>query len=211
MRKITTYCGFVAIVGRTNVGKSTLFNQLLGHKVSITSCKPQTTRLPIRGIHTKWPYQAIYIDTPGVHIKGNRLGNRLINRVMNRIAITSIREVALILFVVEGTNWTRDDQIVLNRLRDVNSRVILVINKIDQISCKKTLLPHIKFLNQQMPFHEIVPICAENGININNLADIVRKVLPVNEHHFLEDHITDHSQRFIASEIIREKIMRFFW
>lgn len=200
-----TYCGFVAIVGRPNVGKSTLLNELLGQKISITSRKPQTTRHRIMGIHTEGPYQAIYVDTPGLHIEEKRA----INRLMNRAATSSIGDVELIIFVVEGTNWTADDEMVLNKLRNLKTPVILAINKIDNVTEKEQLLPHIAFLSAQKEFLDIVPISAEKSINVDKIADIVRKHLPESIHHFPEDYITDRSQRFMASEIIREKLMRF--
>lgn len=205
MSEEKTYCGFIAIVGRPNVGKSTLLNQLLGQKVSITSRKPQTTRHRIMGIHTEGPYQAIYVDTPGLHIEEKRA----INRLMNRAASSSIGDVELVIFVVEGTNWTADDEMVVNKLRDLKSPVILAINKIDNVTDKTKLLPHIAFLSQQMNFLDVVPIAAEKGTNLDTIASIVRKRLPEAEHHFPEEYITDRSQRFMASEIIREKLMRF--
>lgn len=205
MSEQTTYCGFVAIVGRTNVGKSTLLNQLLGQKVSITSRKPQTTRHRIMGIHTEGTYQAIYVDTPGLHMEQKRA----INRLMNRAASSSIGDVELVIFVVESAHWTPDDEMVVHKLRDVSCPVVLAINKVDNIADKKKLLPYMQFLSQQMSFHDIVPICAESGMNVDTLAGIVRKALLEAEHHFPEDYITDRSQRFMASEIIREKLMRF--
>ncbi|AUG99904.1 GTPase Era [Pectobacteriaceae bacterium CE70] len=205
MSEEQTYCGFVAIVGRPNVGKSTLLNQLLGQKVSITSRKPQTTRHRIMGIHTEGPYQAIYVDTPGLHIEEKRA----INRLMNRAASSSIGDVELIIFVVEGTHWTDDDEMVINKLRDQKNPVVLAINKVDNVTDKTKLLPHIQMLSQKMDFLDVVPISAEKGTNVQNIASVVRKHLPVAEHHFPEDYITDRSQRFMASEIIREKLMRF--
>ncbi|GAA3906677.1 MULTISPECIES: GTPase Era [Gibbsiella] len=199
------YCGFIAIVGRPNVGKSTLLNQLLGQKVSITSRKPQTTRHRIMGIDTDGPYQAIYVDTPGLHIEEKRA----INRLMNRAASSSIGDVELVIFVVEGTNWTDDDDMVLNKLRSLKCPVLLAINKVDNVTDKGKLLPHIAFLSQQMNFLDVVPISAEKGMNVDTIAAIVRKQLPEAEHHFPDDYITDRSQRFMASEIIREKLMRF--
>lgn len=205
MSEQSTYCGFVAIVGKPNVGKSTLLNQLLGQKVSITSRKPQTTRHCIMGIHTEGPYQTIYVDTPGLHIEGKRA----IDRLMNRAASSSIGDVELVIFVVEGTHWAPNDEMVVNKLRAVGCPVVLAINKVDNVANKEKLLPHMQFLSQQISFHGIVPICAENGMNVDTLAGIVRKVLPEAVHHFPEDYITDRSQRFMASEIIREKLMRF--
>ncbi|KAA8995525.1 GTPase Era [Affinibrenneria salicis] len=205
MSEQQTYCGFIAIVGRPNVGKSTLLNNLLGQKVSITSRKPQTTRHRIMGIHTEGAHQAIYVDTPGLHIEEKRA----INRLMNRAASSSIGDVELIIFVVEGTHWTPDDEMVLNKLRDQKRPVLLAINKVDNVTDKGKLLPHIQFLSQQMEFLDVVPISAEKGMNVDAIANIVHKRLPQAEHHFPEDYITDRSQRFMASEIIREKLMRF--
>ncbi len=200
-----TYCGFIALVGRPNVGKSTLLNQLLGQKISITSRKPQTTRHRITGIHTDGPYQAIYVDTPGLHSEEKKA----INRLMNRTASGSINDVDLVIFVVEGTRWTNDDLMVLNKLRAAQSSILLVINKVDKISDKSTLLPHIDFLSQQMNFIDIVPAAAETGINIDKINSIVKTHLPEATHHFPEDYVTDRSQRFMAAEIVREKLMRF--
>ncbi|WP_291968772.1 GTPase Era [Candidatus Symbiopectobacterium sp.] len=205
MSEEQTYCGFVAIFGRPNVGKSTLLNELLGQKVSITSRKPQTTRHRIMGIHTEGPYQAIYVDTPGLHIEEKRA----INRLMNRAASSSIGDVELIIFVVEGTHWTDDDEMVVGKLRDQKRPVLLAINKIDNVTDKTKLLPHIQFLSEKMNFLDVVPLSAEKGTNVDTIASIVRKHLPVAEHHFPEDYITDRSQRFMAAEIIREKLMRF--
>ena len=205
MSEQTTHCGFIAIVGRPNVGKSTLLNQLLGQKISITSRKPQTTRHRIMGIHTEGEYQAIYVDTPGLHMEEKRA----INRLMNRAASSSIGDVEMVIFVVEGTKWTADDEMVLNKLKDGRVPVLLAINKVDNLTDKSILLPHLQFLGQQMNFMDVVPISAEKGDNVDTIASIVRKRLPEAEHHFPEDYITDRSQRFMASEIIREKLMRF--
>ncbi|MBT0730030.1 GTPase Era [Rosenbergiella nectarea] len=205
MSEQVTHCGFIAIVGRPNVGKSTLLNQLLGQKVSITSRKPQTTRHRIMGIDTQGAYQAIYVDTPGLHIEEKRA----INRLMNRAASSSIGDVELIVFVVEGTRWTEDDEMVLNKLKSVKVPVILAINKIDNIQDKTILLPHIQQISQKMNFADVVPLCAETGQNVDAIARIVHNTLPEADHHFPEDYVTDRSQRFMASEIIREKLMRF--
>lgn len=205
MSELQSHCGFVAIVGRPNVGKSTLLNQLLGQKISITSRKPQTTRHRIMGIHTEDNYQIIYVDTPGLHIEEKRA----INRLMNRAASSSIGDVELVIFVVEGTNWTADDEMVVNKLSSLRCPVILAINKIDNVTDKTILLPHIGLISQKMNFLDVVPISAEKGMGVDTIAKIVKKHIPEATHHFPEDYITDRSQRFMASEIIREKLMRF--
>ena len=205
MTKTTQHCGFVAIVGRPNVGKSTLLNQLLGQKVSITSRKAQTTRHRIVGIDTQDNDQVIYIDTPGLHIEEKRA----INRLMNRAASSSIGDVELVIFVVEGTHWNDDDEMVANKLKDCKCPVLLVINKIDNVIDKTQLLPHIQEISQKVNFLDVVPISAEKGDGVDIIKKIVKTHLPEGEHHFPEDYITDRSQRFMASEIIREKLMRF--
>ena len=134
---------------------------------------------------------------------------RAINRLMNKAASSSIGDVELVIFVVEGTRWTQDDEMVLNKLRDARAPVILAVNKVDNVQEKADLLPHLQFLASQMNFLDIVPISAETGTNVDTIASIVRKHLPEAIHHFPEDYITDRSQRFMASEIIREKLMRF--
>ncbi|KOE69576.1 GTPase Era [Aggregatibacter actinomycetemcomitans serotype f str. D18P1] len=200
-----TYCGFIAIVGRPNVGKSTLLNKILGQKISITSRKAQTTRHRIVGIKTEGAYQEIYVDTPGLHIEEKRA----INRLMNRAARSAISDVELVIFVVDGTHWNDDDEMVLNKLRKTKAPVVLAINKIDNIKNKDDLLPFITEISSKFNFADVVPISAEKGNNINVLEQIVRKSLRPGIHHFPEDYVTDRSQRFMASEIIREKLMRF--
>ncbi|NBI12894.1 GTPase Era [[Haemophilus] felis] len=201
----TTYCGFIAIVGRPNVGKSTLLNKILGQKISITSRKAQTTRHRIVGIHTEGAYQAVYVDTPGLHIEEKRA----INRLMNRAASSAIGDVDLIIFVVDGTHWNDDDEMVLNKLRAAKSPVVLAINKVDNIKNKEDLLPFITEISAKFEFAQIVPISAEKRKNVDELEKIVRGSLREGLHHFPEEYVSDRSQRFMASEIIREKLMRF--
>jgi GTP-binding protein Era len=200
-----TYCGFVAIVGRPNVGKSTLLNKLLGQKVSITSRKPQTTRHRILGIDTQGAYQTIFVDTPGLHIEEKRA----INRLMNRAATSSLGDVEMVVFVVDGTQWTADDDMVLNKLRYMQCPVVLAVNKVDVIKDKEILLPHLQMLAQKGNFAEILPISAEKGTNVEKIRDMAKRLLPEGQHYFPDDYITDRSSRFMASEIIREKLMRF--
>jgi len=199
------HCGLIAIVGRPNVGKSTLLNALLGQKVSITSRKPQTTRHRILGILTEGNHQAILLDTPGLHAEEKRA----INRLMNRAASSSIAEVELVMFLVEGTNWTADDELVLQKIKNANVPCVLVINKIDNVQDKELLLPHLQKLSAMYDFKEVLPISASKGDNVDKIQKLCFASLPVCEFWFPEDYITDRSSRFMASEIIREKLMRF--
>ena len=200
-----TYAGLIAIVGRPNVGKSTLLNALLGQKISITSKKPQTTRHRILGILTEENRQAILVDTPGLHTEEKRA----INRLMNRAASSSIAEVELIMFLVEGTHWTQDDELVLTKVKQSGTPCILVVNKTDNISDKDELLPHLKKLGEMHEFIEIVPISASKGHGVDTIRQLCLTTLPEGTFWFPEDHITDRSSRFMASEIIREKLIRF--
>ena len=202
-----TYCGMVAIVGRPNVGKSTLLNKLLGQKISITSKKPQTTRHRIMGIHTVGPSQIVFIDTPGLHIEEKRA----INRLMNRAAASSLADVAMVIFVVDGMTWTADDEMVLQKLQHRNDdrKIILAINKVDNIKDKESLFPYLGELAKKFDFDEILPISASKGTNVQRILDMARESLPEAPFYFPEDYVTDRSQRFMASEIVREKLMRF--
>jgi GTP-binding protein Era len=200
-----TYCGMVAVVGRPNVGKSTLINQLLGQKVSITSRKPQTTRHRILGIDSEEQYQTIFVDTPGLHLEEKRA----INRLMNRAAKSSLTDVHLILFLIEGTFWTDDDDHVLENIKGSNVPCWLIINKTDQVKERDILLPHMQWLQEKYSFEKIIPISAKQGRNVDVLKQEVQQTLPESEFYFPEDYITDRSSRFMASEIIREKLMRY--
>ncbi len=200
-----THCGFIAIVGRPNVGKSTLLNRLVGQKLSITSRKPQTTRHRIMGVDTRDGYQAVYVDTPGLHIEEKRA----INRLMNRAATSSLTDVNLVLFLVDGTRWTEDDEMVLNKLRKSELPTVLLVNKVDNVREKAELFPHLKDLSDKMDFIDVVPVSAKHGTNIDVVEKLVRQYLPESDYFFPEEYVTDRSQRFMASEIIREKLMRF--
>lgn len=200
-----THCGFVAIVGRPNVGKSTLLNKILGQKVSITSRKPQTTRHRIVGIDTENGFQTIYVDTPGLH----KEEKRAINRLMNRAAESSIGDVELIFFVVDCARWNEDDDLVLEKIKKTNIPTILVVNKIDSIDRRNELLPVMKDLAGKMNFKDVIPVSAKQGSNVETLKELARESLPKGEFCFPEDYITDRSSRFMASEVIREKLMRF--
>lgn len=197
-------CGYVAIVGRPNVGKSTLLNHILGQKLSITSRKPQTTRHTLLGIKTEGDSQTIYVDTPGLH----KNEQRAINRYMNRSASSVINDVDVIIFIADKMQWTDEDDLVLDRLKYVKCPVILAVNKVDQVTEKAKLLPHLESIAAKREFAEVIPISALQGHNIEELEGVVAKYLPNGEHFFPEDQITDRSERFLAAELVREKIMR---
>lgn len=197
-------CGYVAIVGRPNVGKSTLLNHLLGHKLSITSRKPQTTRHRILGIVTTESAQTIYVDTPGIHGEERKA----INRYMNRAASSALKDVDLVLFVVDGLKWTPDDELVLSKLKSSLAPVILVINKVDTLEKKDVLLPRIGELSSLHDFSEVIPVSALRDHNLDRLQALVAERLPQSPPYFRDDQITDRSSRFLAAECVREKIMR---
>ena len=197
-------CGYIAIVGRPNVGKSTLLNHILGMKLSITSRKPQTTRHQILGFKTTESVQAIYVDTPGIH---QRRGTA-INKYMNRAATSVLNDVDIILFVVQAKKWTDEDQAIIEKLKSVSCPVVLVVNKMDKLEDKKQLLPLIEELSSHHDFTEIIPVSALNGNNVDILEQKVAHLLPENEHFYPDDQVTDRSMRFLASEIIREKLIR---
>lgn len=198
------HSGYIAIVGRPNVGKSTLLNNILGMKLSITSRKPQTTRHQILGVKTTDDIQAIYVDTPGIH---QRRGTA-INKYMNRAATSVLNDVDVILFVVQVKQWTEEDQAIVEKLASVECPVLLVLNKMDKLTSKKELLPLISELSSHYDFTEIVPVSAMNGMNVDALEKKVLALLPENDHFFADDQVTDRSMRFLASEIIREKLIR---
>jgi GTP-binding protein Era len=197
-------CGFVAIIGRPNVGKSTLLNHILGMKLSITSRKPQTTRHQILGVKTADNTQTIYVDTPGIH---QRRGSA-INKYMNRAATSVLNDVDVILFVVQANKWTEEDQAIVERFKKVSCPILLVVNKIDTLSSKKELLPIIEELSTHYDYAEILPVSALSGINVEMLEQKIAPLLPENEYIYPEDQVTDRSMRFLASEIIREKLIR---
>jgi len=197
-------CGYVALVGRPNVGKSTLMNHLIGQKISITSSKPQTTRHRIIGIKTEADYQAVFVDTPGLHLNAKKA----VNRYMNRTAKSTLADVDLIIFVVEASRWTEDDENVLRQLRAAAVPVVLAVNKIDHIKDKAELLPLLQGLAKKMDFAAMVPVSALRRGNLEELDKVVASHLPENEPFYAEDQITDRSERFLAAEIVREKLMR---
>ena len=197
-------CGHVAIVGRPNVGKSTLLNHLVGQKLSITSRKPQTTRHQILGIKTTESAQLLFVDTPGIH----RESDRALNRAMKRAA-TSVRSgVDVIVMVVERSAWTDEDERVLTHCAQASAPVLLVINKIDLQDDINELLPHLETLSQREVFEELIPIAALRDKNLPLLEEQIVDRLPQGDFLFSEDEVTDRSVRFLVAEIVREKITR---
>ena len=193
--------GFVSISGRTNVGKSTLINSLIEKKIAITSRKPQTTRNRILGISTNQKSQIVYLDTPGVHAGYKRA----LNKYMNKLAKHCYEEVDLVVFVVDRFKWLKEENDTLNNLKELNKPIILAINKIDRLENKEELLPFIKDIQQKFNFLAVVPISALRKNNLENLTDEIEKELPDGPFHFPEDSVTEFSENFFISEIIREK------
>ena len=196
-------CGFVSIVGRPNVGKSTLVNSILRNNISIVTRKPQTTRNRILGIYTMPEYQAIFIDTPGIHINEKKA----INRVMNKTAINAIMDTNLNLFVCDSSYWSEEDEVVLNQLKNARSPSILLLNKIDLIHPKDRLLELISTLSNKHEFSEVIPIMAKNRDSLKSLLSIIPKYLPNSPQLYESEMITDRSRIFITSEKIREKLI----
>lgn len=201
---MTTRCGYIAVMGRPNVGKSTLINRLIGQKLNITSRKPQTTRHNLLGIMTEGNIQAVFVDTPGLH----KEQKKAINRFMNRSAESVIDGVDSILFVVDAGQWTEADQHALNKVKRGDCPVYLVINKIDKLEDKKQLLPYITELQEKHNFAAIFPVSALNGATLESLQNVVYQALPENPFIFDEDQLTDKTERFLVAEIVREKLMR---
>jgi len=197
-------CGFVAIVGRPNVGKSTLLNRLLGQKLSITSRKPQTTRHQILGINTRADAQIIYVDTPGLH----RKSKNALNKLMNDTARQAMSDVDTVIFVIEAGQWTDEDELVLKQLQHANCPIILAVNKVDQLKDKAKLLPYLQSVSEKRHFDAILPISAKTGINVRDLEEEACQYLPNNPLFYPEDQLTDRSVRFIMAEFVREKLFR---
>ncbi|MGI9200600.1 MAG: GTPase Era [Woeseiaceae bacterium] len=197
-----TQCGFVAVVGRPNVGKSTLINAIMGRKISIVTNKPQTTRHRILAVHTDADIQIVFVDTPGIH----RKANRAMNRLMNRTAANALADADLILFVSEATRWTEEDDDVLQRLKSVQAPVIALLNKVDRVHPKEKLLEALASLSARHEFAEIFPISALKKDNLRELMTAIPAYLPESPPLFPEEMHTDRSKEFLAAEVIREKL-----
>jgi len=201
---VSERCGYVAIVGRPNVGKSTLLNYILGQKLSITSRKPQTTQHTLLGIKTREGVQTVYVDTPGIH--GD--AKKAINRYMNRNAKSVLRDVDVVVFVTDRTEWQGDDEITAQAVALSKAPLIVVINKVDLLKDKSVLLPQLQMLQARFPDAEIVPVSATHGDNLKALEALIEAKLPAGPFMFPDDQVTDRSERFLVAEIIREKIVR---
>ncbi|KZZ47021.1 GTPase Era [Thalassolituus sp. HI0120] len=199
-----TRTGFVAIVGRPNVGKSTLLNRILGQKLSITSRKPQTTRHQILGIKTENGSQVVYVDTPGIH----KNHDKAINRYMNKAATTAVKDVDLIVMLIDRMRWTDEDEMVLQAIKQQRAPAVLVVNKVDFVKEKDELLPYLQELSSRHNFDQIIPVSAKTGHNVERLESLIESYLPESQYFYPEDQITDRSSRFLAAELVREKIMR---
>ncbi|MFY7697938.1 MAG: GTPase Era [Legionella sp.] len=201
---MTSYCGYIALIGRPNVGKSTLLNRILQQKLSITSRKPQTTRHSILGIQTEGDYQTVYVDTPGIH-QGSK---KIMNRMMNKTAMRVLRDVDAIAFIIDGLHWKDEDEYVLSLIKQVNCPCFLVVNKVDKIEEKDRLLPWLSNLSLRHNFTAIIPLSARTGDQVDRLQASLRKILPDGPHLFEHDQFTDRSIKFLCAELVREKIFR---
>ncbi|MDI9818548.1 MULTISPECIES: GTPase Era [unclassified Legionella] len=201
---MTTYCGYIALIGRPNVGKSTLLNRILHQKLSITSRKPQTTRHSLLGIQTIEDYQYVYVDTPGIH-QGSK---KVMNRMMNKTAKSVLRDVDVIVFLVDGTYWTDEDEYILRLIKNADVPCILAVNKVDKVADKSVLLPQLEQLSQLHDFSAIIPLSAKTGVQVENLEQHLKTYLPEGPHLFAEDQFTDRPIRFLCAELLREKIFR---
>jgi len=198
-----TRCGYVALIGRPNVGKSTLLNRFLGQKLSIVTAKPQTTRQQIAGIKTTAEGQVVFLDTPGIHLAAKRA----LNRYMNRIARAALNSVDIVLFLIEAERWTKQDEHVARALEEVAVPIILVVNKVDQVADKTRLLTFLQDKVQHKPFAHVVLISARQGKGVADLEALVMQHLPFSKPMYDEDQFTDRSERFLAGELIREQLM----
>lgn len=196
-------CGFVAVIGRPNVGKSTLINAIVGSKVSIVTPKPQTTRHRIVAVHTQENSQILFIDTPGLHHNATKA----MNRMMNRTATSALSDADLILFLCEANRWTREDEAALKRVVDCGVPAIAVLNKIDKVHPREVLLQTIAEMSDRADFREVVPLSAKNGHNLDRLLSLIPEFLPQSVPLFPEDMRTDRSEHFHTTELIREKLM----
>jgi len=196
--------GYAVLLGRPNVGKSTLLNRLLGQKLAITSHKPQTTRHRIVGIRSQDDGQIVFVDTPGIHDRGDKA----MNFYLNRTSHSALQDVDVVLFLVQALAWTEEDERVLAAIARSKIPCIAVVNKVDLVKNKEELLPYIQEMSGRHPFLEVVPVSARDGDNAEVLAADVLKRLPEGEPIYPEDQVSDRSERFFAAELLREQLIR---
>lgn len=199
---MTQRCGYIAVVGRPNVGKSTLMNRLIGVRLSIATHKPQTTRHQILGVVTRGEDQMVFVDTPGYHL-GEK---RAINRYMNRAALGSLSDVDVAVFVVQAMRWSDEDQALLDRLIQRDLPIVAVVNKVDVVDDKESLLPFLQALSERHDFAALVPLSARKGQGVDQLEKELKAFLPEQPHIFEDDDFTDRNMRFLAAERIREQL-----
>lgn len=195
-------CGFVAVVGRPNVGKSTLINAIMGHKVSIVTPKPQTTRHRILAVASRENCQIVFVDTPGIH----RNSGKAMNRMMNRTAANALHDADVILFMSEAGRWTDEDQDVMGRIKSASAPVIALLNKIDKVHPREALLQALAETAERHDFTEVLPISARKKVNLDRLMEVLPQFLPESVALFTDDMLTDRSESFHAAEIVREKL-----
>ncbi len=201
----TFRAGFVAVVGRPNVGKSTLINAIMGSKISIVSRRPQTTRHRILAVQTTKTHQIIFVDTPGLH----RNAGKVMNRMMNKTAVNALLDADLVVFMCEANRWTHEDQYALDRLHDIKSPAIAVLNKVDKVHPREEALIAIAEMTERYTFEDVVPMSAKRNENVDRFLELIPKYLPESELLFPADTITDRSELFRTAELIREKLTRY--
>jgi GTP-binding protein Era len=197
-------CGYVALIGRPNVGKSTLMNQILGQKIIITSRKPQTTRHRILGINTTEAGQVIYMDTPGMH----QVEKKALNRYLNKTADTTLLGVDVVVWLIDGLSWHQYDEVIFKKIERAGLPVILAVNKVDKVKDKDAILAFFAEAQKRFSFEEMIPISALKNTNLDKLESLLINLLPESELIYPEDQITDRPERFLAAEIVREKLTR---
>ena len=200
--------GFVTLLGRPNIGKSTLLNRLVGKKISITSHRPQTTRHRLLGIHNDEHRQIVFVDTPGIHSVDKKAQRKRINQVINKTAVNSLEGVDLAVFMLGADGWTEKDEVPLRAIQSSNVPVIVVLNKLDKLDSKNDVLPAIAAINEKIDCLGVVPVSALKGDNVEHLLDVITDQLPIERAGFDKDQITDRSMQFLVTELVREQLFR---
>ncbi len=200
--------GFVTLLGRPNIGKSTLLNRLVGKKISITSHRPQTTRHRLLGIRNDKDRQIVFVDTPGMHAVDKKAQRKRINQVINKTAINSLEGVDLVVFMIGADGWREKDDVPYRAIKEAKIPVIVVLNKLDKLNSKNDVLPIIEHINERVDSLAVVPISALKGDNVEYLLDVITEQLPLERPGFDKDQITDRSMQFLVTELVREQLFR---